>query len=68
MVYDMLILTNFDEDHNLKKRYFHAILAAIQLRMLHVLDYKTDSVTVILFGCEIWCLIQENKDLGFLRA
>jgi hypothetical protein len=33
-----------------------AILAAIQLRMLHVLIYETDIVPVILCGCEIWCL------------
>ena len=59
----MLILTNFDEDHNLKKNYFHAILAAIQFRMLHVLVYKTGIVTVILFGCQ-----EKNKDLGFVRA
>jgi hypothetical protein len=35
---------------------FQAILAAFQFRMLHVLSYRTDIVTVIVCGCEIWCL------------
>ena len=37
------------------------ILAAIQFRMLHVLIYKTDSVPVILCGCEIWCLASRKE-------
>ena len=29
--------------------------------MLHVLIYKTDSVLVILCGCEIWCLMSRKE-------
>ena len=37
-----------------------AIFAAIQFRMLHVLNYRTD-VPVILCGCEIWRLTSEEQ-------
>jgi len=29
--------------------------------MLHVLCYRTDFVTVILCGCEIWCLTSREE-------
>jgi len=38
-----------------------AILAAVEFRMLHVLSYRTDIVTVILCGCEIWCLTSREE-------
>ena len=37
-----------------------AILAAIQFRMLYVLIYSTDIVTVILCGSAIWCLMSRE--------
>ena len=40
-----------------------AILVTIQFRMLHVLSYRTDIVTVILCGCEIWCLTSRGHRL-----
>ena len=47
----------------LKKRagYVQATLATIQFRMLHVLSYRTDIVTLILCGCEIWCLTSREE-------
>jgi len=38
-----------------------SIIATIQFRMLHVLIYKIDIVTVILCGCGIWCLISGEE-------
>jgi len=31
--------------------------------MLHVLSYRTDIVTVILCGCEIWCLTSTEEQI-----
>ena len=49
----------------LKKKpvYVQAILAPFQFRMLHVLIYKTDSVPVVLCGCEIWCLTSRKEHI-----
>ena len=38
-----------------------AILASIQFRMLHLLACKSDTVPVILCGCEIWCVVSREE-------
>jgi hypothetical protein len=41
--------------------YVQAVLVTILFRMLQVLSYRTDIITVILCGCEIWCLASREE-------
>jgi hypothetical protein len=41
--------------------YVRMILAAIQFIICPVLSCKTDIVSVILCGCEIWCLVSREE-------
>jgi hypothetical protein len=43
--------------------YDQAILGTIQFIMLHVLFYKTDIVSVILCGYEIWCVTSREEHI-----
>jgi len=43
--------------------WVQVLLVTIQFRMLHVLSYRTDSVTVILCVCEFGVLHQKQKEV-----
>jgi hypothetical protein len=51
-----------------RAEWVQAILVTIQFRMLHVLSYRMDIVTVILCGCEIWCLTSREHILWVCKS
>ena len=55
-------MTNFEEDHDIGKmsRVGSGNTCYHSVQNAHLLIYKTDSVTVILCGSGIWCLMSRE--------